>query len=273
MALSRYRPEEMLQKCVLFHWEKRNVPQCVKNESTRRLKYVKNARNTFHLLDDTDLALASLQILAPNGPEDNPQMFLHDIAATPIAAMHIAAISCIATDFPFCRVIAVIAPPVFQHRNLEFLTCEPAHPLQRSLGPFGAKVPKKSRNCLLGPPAPEPQNVSGTVRKDSFDTLWRLSGGFPDCSPDFLETFRGCGAGDPGIHFRDFFGISGPKSLRDLCKGGGLVAILDITCIAFGICCHFLSTTVVSSTKSDNAIMSFILEDGHRQRNRRDVGH
>ena len=42
---------------------------------------------------------------------------------------------------------------------------------------------------------------------------------FSDCSGDFLETFRGSGAGGPGRHFRDFLGISGPKGPRDLCKG------------------------------------------------------
>ena len=52
---------EIGQKCVknvpkwvLLCWEKRNVPNCIKNES----KCVKNARNTFggeHLLDDAEL--------------------------------------------------------------------------------------------------------------------------------------------------------------------------------------------------------------------------
>ena len=35
---------------------------------------------------------------------------------------------------------------------------------------------------------------------------------FPDCSPDFLETYRGPKAGGPRRQFRDFLGISGPKS-------------------------------------------------------------
>ena len=44
-------------KWVLFYWEKRNVPKCIKHESKMRLKFVKDARNTFggeHLLDDTE---------------------------------------------------------------------------------------------------------------------------------------------------------------------------------------------------------------------------
>ena len=108
------------------------------------------------------------------------------------------------------------------HGNHE--NCKPARPLQRSLEPLGPEMPKKSRKCLPGPLAPEPRKVSkksslGTVGKDSFDTFRRLSGHFPDCSRDFLETFRGSGAGGPGRNFRDFFGISGPKDPRDLCKG------------------------------------------------------
>ena len=106
-------------------------------------------------------------------------------------------------------------------------TWEPARPLQGSLGAEGPEMPKKSRKCLenvskmsSGPGTPTSlQKVSGTVRKDSFDTFRRLSGDFPDRSRDFLETFRGPGAGGPGRHFRDFFGISGPKGPRDLCKG------------------------------------------------------
>ena len=56
---------EMRQKCVksapkwvLFYWEKRNVPKCVRNASKIRPKCVKSARNTVggkHLLDYTEL--------------------------------------------------------------------------------------------------------------------------------------------------------------------------------------------------------------------------
>ena len=34
-----------------------------------------------------------------------------------------------------------------------------------------------------------------------------------------METLQGSGAGRPGRHSRDFFGISGPKGPKDLCKG------------------------------------------------------
>ena len=47
-------------KGVLFQWEKRNVPKCVRNASKLRQKCIKNPRNTFgggggHLLDDTKI--------------------------------------------------------------------------------------------------------------------------------------------------------------------------------------------------------------------------
>ena len=91
--------------------------------------------------------------------------------------------------------------------------CERASPLQRSRN--AEKVSKMSPGAS-GPRTPKSlQKVSGTVQKDSFD----ISEDFPDCSRDFLETFRGSGAGGPGRHFRDSFGISGPKGPRDLCKG------------------------------------------------------
>ena len=44
---------EMLQKCVLFYWEKRNVPKCVRNASKMRQKCVEHLWGE-HLLDDTD---------------------------------------------------------------------------------------------------------------------------------------------------------------------------------------------------------------------------
>ena len=81
-------------------------------------------------------------------------------------------------------------------------------------------MPKKSRKCLPGPRDPKKSPESpGTLQKHSPDTFRRLSGDFPDCPRDFLETFWGPGAGGPGRHFRDFFGISGPKGPGDLCKG------------------------------------------------------
>ena len=100
---------------------------------------------------------------------------------------------------------------------------EPARPLQRSLGPFGPEMPKnvsKMPPGASGPGAPKSlQKVSGTVWEVSGESPESVERVFSDCSRDFLETFRGSGAGDPGRHFRDFFGISGPKGPRDLCKG------------------------------------------------------
>ena len=88
---------------------------------------------------------------------------------------------------------------------------EPARPLQRSLGPFRPEIPKKSRKCLPGPPAPEPRKVSkifkslgnnlgslprvsGKCRKSLFGLFARLFGdfsGFPGRRPreTFYETF------------------------------------------------------------------------------------
>ena len=67
--------------------------------------------------------------------------------------------------------------------------------------------------------APGPRKVSKKSREQSEKTLSTLSGVFSGCSRDFFETFRGSGAGGPGRHVRDFFGVSGPKGPRDLCKG------------------------------------------------------
>ena len=70
-------------------------------------------------------------------------------------------------------------------RFLQSVHWEPARPLQRSLVPPGPKV--------------------------SGECFWSIPGLFGD--------FWGPGAGGPGRHFRDFFGISGPEGPRDLCKG------------------------------------------------------
>ena len=99
---------------------------------------------------------------------------------------------------------------------------------ERIKAPFEVKTNLRDAENVseksAGPPAPEPRQVSKKsreqIRKDSFDTFRRLSRDFPDCSRDFLETFRGSGAGGPGRHFRDFFGISDPKGPKHLSKGG-----------------------------------------------------
>ena len=107
----------------------------------------------------------------------------------------------------------------FEITAIRIASWEPARPLQRSLGPSGPEIPKKSRKCLPGPPAPGPQKVS----KQSKNTLQTLSGDSPETSrtaPEtFLRLFGASGAGGPERHFRDFFGISGPEGARDLCKG------------------------------------------------------
>ena len=66
---------------------------------------------------------------------------------------------------------------------------------QKSLGDSPASLRRLSRKCL--------ESVFGVFR-------------------DYLDTFGGPGASGPERHFRDFFGISGPEGLRDLCKGRAL---------------------------------------------------
>ena len=100
---------------------------------------------------------------------------------------------------------------------------EQARPLQRSLGPFGPEMPKKSRKCLLGPLALEPPislpKVSGTVWEVCGESPGSVERVFSDCSQDFLETFRGSGPEAPGDIFETFSAFQGPKGPRDLCKG------------------------------------------------------
>ena len=81
------------------------------------------------------------------------------------------------------------------------------------------KVSKMSPGAS-GPGTPKSlQKVSGTVWEVSGESPESDGRVFSDCSRDFLKTFRGSGAGGPGRHFQEFFGISGPKGPRDLCKG------------------------------------------------------
>ena len=91
-------------------------------------------------------------------------------------------------------------------------TCEPARPLQRSLGAFGPRNAEKVSPKSL-------QMVLGTVWEVSRESPESVERVFSDCPRDFLETFRGSRARGPRRHFRDSFGISGPKGPRDLCKG------------------------------------------------------
>ena len=108
-------------------------------------------------------------------------------------------------------------------RSLRLLfVWEPARPLQGSLGPSGPEMPKKSRKCLSGPPAWDPERVSKksgrspkTLSRHFPETLQRLPRLFPRL---FGDSF-GLPGRRPGRHFRDFFGFSGPPGLRDPCKG------------------------------------------------------
>ena len=80
-------------------------------------------------------------------------------------------------------------------------------------------MPKKSRKCLPEPPK-SLQKVSGMVWEVSGESSESVQRIFSDCSRDFLETFRGSGAGGPESHFQDFFVPNHGSNLRALlcCK-------------------------------------------------------
>ena len=85
---------------------------------------------------------------------------------------------------------------------------EPARPLQRSPGPFGPKMPKKSRKCLQVPPAPGPQReVSGM-----WSVFWSV--------PGLFGNSLGSRGRRPGRRFRDSFGISGLTDQETSVRGG-----------------------------------------------------
>ena len=67
-------------------------------------------------------------------------------------------------------------------RNCFCEDCEPARPLQRSPGPFGPEIPKKSRKCLLDLPAPEPRKVSKKSWEQSGKSPENVERVFSDCS-------------------------------------------------------------------------------------------
>ena len=79
--------------------------------------------------------------------------------------------------------------------------------LQTSLGPSGPEMPKKSRKCLSGPPAPGPQQVS----KKSRNTPKTLSRHFPET----LRRLAGLSPrpGGPGGHAQ--------RALRDILMSRG----------------------------------------------------
>ena len=72
-----------------------------------------------------------------------------------------------------------------------------------SLGPSGSEMPKKSRKCLLGPAARDPEKVSKKSRGQSKNTLQTLSGDSPKTSQTVPKTFRrlfgGPGPGGPAL--------------------------------------------------------------------------
>ena len=107
-------------------------------------------------------------------------------------------------------------PSFFSSSGLELGTSPPLTEVSRALRARNAEKVSKMSPGASGPGTPKSPQKS---QQESEKTLSTLSGDSPDCSRNFLETFRGSEAGGPGRHFRDFFGILGPNSLRDLCKG------------------------------------------------------
>ena len=83
-------------------------------------------------------------------------------------------------------------------------------------------------------PAPEPRKVSKKSPERLFrnfqNTLRRLSGDFPDYSRDFLETFRGSGAGDIFETFSRLFRPFGPEGPERPLQGAGWFA--KFVCLA-----------------------------------------
>ena len=102
-----------------------------------------------------------------------------------------------------------------QSIRVQVIWCwEPARPLQGSFGPSGPEMPKKSRKCLPGPVAWNPEKVSKKSRGQSGkspESLERVSG---ECFWTVPALF-GHSVGVPG----HFFGISGPLGPKDRCKG------------------------------------------------------
>ena len=92
------------------------------------------------------------------------------------------------------------------------LRWEPARLLQRSLGPLGPEIPKKSRKCFPGPPAPAPRKVSPKSLGNSLRSLRRVSGKCPKSlfrlfpkDPSVLKIVRRVNFGMPWSSFPRFF--------------------------------------------------------------------
>ena len=98
---------------------------------------------------------------------------------------------------------------------------EPARPLQRSPGPSGPEMPKKSQKCLPGSPAPRPQKVSKKSRGQSGK------------SPESLRKVSGeCFWSVPGI-FGDFLGSRGEISIIGVVRAP--VATINFTFFGRGL--------------------------------------
>ena len=101
-------------------------------------------------------------------------------------------------------------------------------PLQRSLRRFGTQMPRKSRKCLPGPPAPKPpkslQKVWGAVRKASVDTFRRLSRALlPRLSLRLLGDSSGFRGQRPLKTFSRLFRHFGPEAPERPLQGAGRI--------------------------------------------------
>ena len=95
----------------------------------------------------------------------------------------------------FCDTIAA---GFARYEKYRYWASKQPRPLQRSVGPFRPEMPKKSRKCFPGPPAPEPRKVLKKSREQSAkspESLRKVSkecffGLFPRLFGDF-SGFRG----------------------------------------------------------------------------------
>ena len=103
---------------------------------------------------------------------------------------------------------------------------EPARPLQRPPGP---EMPKKSRKCLLGPPARDPKKSRKSLG-DSPGSLGRVSGKCLESVfgvfRDFLETFLGSRGRSPRETFSRLFRHFGPWGPERPLQGAGWLPML-----------------------------------------------
>ena len=104
--------------------------------------------------------------------------------------------------------------------------CATSPPLTEVSRAIRARNAEKVWKMSPGPPGPGTpkslQKVSGTVWEDSGESSESVERLFSDCSWDFLETFRGSGAGGPGDIFETFSAF-GARRARETSARGGLV--------------------------------------------------